>query len=114
MSITIINVNDPPFFLNDPLTKANATEGRAYSDSIAGDADDPDVGDMLTFSKIDGPSWLGVDSSGTLSGTPGRGDGGVNIFTVRATDAAGAHVNAAMNIPVVKAFSSNAQHWRLY
>jgi hypothetical protein len=91
-------VNNPPAFTADPFGKANAAEGTAYSASIAGDASDPES-DPMTFSKVTGPAWLSVASDGTLSGTPGAGDVGLNVFTVQ-VDASGGSGTAVLNITV--------------
>jgi hypothetical protein len=97
-------VNHPPMFASDPFSKSKATQGQPYSGSIAGNASDSDPGDTMTFSKLSGPAWLTVAGNGTLSGTPPvRGSGGVNTFTVRVTDSAGAFDDAVMNITVVSA-----------
>ncbi|WP_338285537.1 Calx-beta domain-containing protein [Luteolibacter sp. LG18] len=100
LNITVINVNDAPTFTANPITGAGATEDSAYSGSIASYGSDIDAGDTLTFSKVSGPSWLSVASNGALSGTPLNGDVGANAFTVKVTDAAGANVNATLNIAV--------------
>src|SRR5262249_12821826 len=74
--------NRPPTFTNDPFTKPSAMVGQAYSSSIAGDATDPD-GDPLTFSKVNGPAWLSVASSGAVSGAPAAANHGPDTFSVR-------------------------------
>ncbi len=74
-----------PVFYRDPITKAEAVQDQAYTDSIAGDAGDSN-GDPITFSKISGPDWLVVSVNGELSGTPSATDVGVNSFTVQASD----------------------------
>jgi len=94
-------VNNPPVFTVDPISKANATENAAYSGSLAGDASDPES-DPLTFSKVSGPAWLSVAANGTLSGTPGAGDVGANVFTVQVA-ATGGSDTATLNITVVSA-----------
>ena len=48
--------NNPPAFTSDPIVKTNATQGLAYSGSVAGNASDPDA-DPLTFAKTSGPAW---------------------------------------------------------
>jgi len=103
MSITVLNINDAPVFTADPLTKPDASEGEAYSGSLAGDASDVDAGDTLTFSKVGGPAWLSVAPNGALSGTPGAGDAGLNTFTVRVTDAANAFDETTLRITVIAA-----------
>jgi hypothetical protein len=102
-------VNQPPAFSADPFSKANATEGVAYSGSIAGDASDPES-DPMTFSKVSGPVWLNVASDGSLSGTPAAGDVGLNAFTVQ-VDATGGSDTATLNITVDAAPVNNAPTW---
>lgn len=70
LEISVLNTNDAPMFTDDPFTSSNATEDTAYSSNISGAAMDPDVGDVLSYSKIAGPAWLIVASNGGLSGTP--------------------------------------------
>jgi len=77
--------NRPPLFSSDPISKPDAVTGRAYSDSLSGEASDPD-GDTLTFSKVSGPTWLAIASDGALSGTPVQSDQGTNVWTVRVSD----------------------------
>ena len=49
--------------------------------------------------KVSGPEWLTVGTGGTLSGTPGDLDVGVNTFIVQ-VDAAGGSDTANLNIKV--------------
>ncbi|MHC4906092.1 MAG: putative Ig domain-containing protein, partial [Planctomycetota bacterium] len=100
LNITVINTNDAPTFTVDPINKPNATENAAYSDTIAGSATDVDAGDTLTYSKVSGPAWLSVAANGALSGTPGAGDVGANVFVVKVEDAALASDTATLNITV--------------
>ncbi|QUE52655.1 tandem-95 repeat protein [Luteolibacter ambystomatis] len=102
LNITVANTNDAPTFATT-LTAADATSGMPYTgSSISGSASDVDAGDTLTYSKVSGPSWLVIASNGTLSGTPGLADGGsANVFTVRATDGAGAYAETTLTINVI-------------
>jgi hypothetical protein len=90
--------NLAPSFSSDPVVEANATDGSAYSSSIADDASDPE-GDAMTFSKVSGAAWLSVAANGALSGTPGAGDVGLNSFTVQ-VDATGGSDTATLEITV--------------
>jgi peptidyl-Asp metalloendopeptidase len=98
-------VNNPPAFSSNPIVKSNASQGQAYSGSIAGNASDPDS-DPLTFAKTGGPTWLNVASSGGLSGTPGAADVGVNNFTVSVSDGRGGSDTATLQITVVATLSA--------
>jgi regulation of enolase protein 1 (concanavalin A-like superfamily) len=100
LTIIVANVNDAPVFTVNPISRPNATQGSAYSSTIAGTATDVDAGDTLTYSKVSGPAWLTVASSGALSGTPAGSDVGSNSWTVRVTDSQGATADAALNITV--------------
>jgi len=90
--------NSPPVFTSNPIAKANATLGSAYSGTLAGSATDPN-NDPLTFSKTGGPAWLTVASNGALSGTPGAT--GLNSFTVSVADGKGGSAAATLEITVV-------------
>jgi len=98
-------VNNPPAFTSDPIVKSNATQGSAYSGSIAGNASDPDA-DPLTFAKTAGPAWLAVASNGALSGTPGSADVGLNSFAVSVADGRGGSDSATLQITVVAPLSA--------
>jgi hypothetical protein len=92
--------NNPPAFTSDPIVKSDATQGQPYSGSIAGNASDPDA-DPLSFAKTAGPAWLSVAANGSLSGTPGASDLGLNSFTVSVSDGRGGSDTAALQITVV-------------
>ena len=74
-----------PSFTSRPLTRPGATDGVAYSATLAGSA----TGGVasLTYARTAfGPAWLQVASGGALSGTPGFLDAGSNVFHVHVTD----------------------------
>jgi hypothetical protein len=100
LEITVANVNDAPTFDVDPIFGSDATEGAAYSGTIAGTASDEDLGDTLSYSLASAQGWLSVASDGTLSGTPGAGDVGANVFTVQVDDGNGGSDTATLNITV--------------
>jgi hypothetical protein len=93
--------NRAPAFTGDPLAKSPATEDSGYSDSLAADASDPDFGDSLTFTKLGGPAWLSISSTGSLGGTPSNDDVGSNSFSVRVADGAGLNDIATVTIQVI-------------
>lgn len=100
---TAQTANQPPSFNSDSITEVDATVGVPYNADLQDDASDPDNGDSLTFSKVDGPSWLDVAPKGGLAGTPGDTDVGENQFTVRVEDAAGEADTATLIIMVTTA-----------
>lgn len=105
VTVTNTSTNTPPTFTSDPISKANATVAVAYNGTLAGDATDPDVGDVLTFAKVSGPSWLNVAGNGVLSGTPGPSDVGTNNWSVRVSDSASASNQATLRIIVSAAIT---------
>lgn len=102
LQITVANLNDTPVFNGTVTSVADAAEDTAYSTSIASLASDPDSihGDTLVFSKISGPSWIGVSAAGTLSGTPANADVGTSPFTIRATDSSGLFAETTLQVMV--------------
>ena len=92
--------DNAPMFLSDPIIEINAAINTAYLSSIADDASDVDLLDTLTFTKLSGPSWLSVATTGSISGTPGINDIGVNSFSVRVTDSTGNFDDAVLQISV--------------
>jgi uncharacterized repeat protein (TIGR03803 family) len=89
-----------PMFSSNPFTQAVATASAPYSASLASNSIRP-AGDTVFFSKLGGPAWLNVGSDGTLSGTPGVPDIGMNVFTVSLFDNGGWSSTATMYITVV-------------
>ena len=92
-----------PYFYGDPLEIDAAAVDFSYVETVADYANDPDLNETLTFSKLSGPAWLSVASDGTLSGTPSTGDVGLNSFTVRVTDSTARTDDTTLNITVLQA-----------
>lgn len=83
----------------DQFKTIHAVSGSAYNANIRAWAKTP--GSTTSFSKVSGPNWLNISNSGLISGTPGNGDVGSNIFTMRVADtASGQAANAILTIPV--------------
>jgi autotransporter-associated beta strand protein len=95
--IASLQTNTPPQFTTNILAGAPAARSLAYSNSLAGAVTDANGG-PLTFSKLSGPVWLNVSTSGILTGTPSASDVGTNLFTVRVTDPAGASAFTVLTI----------------
>ncbi len=88
--IAALVTDTPPQFSSTALTGSAATQGQAYSGTVAGSATDTNPGDTVSYAKASGPGWLQVSANGVLSGTPTFNDEGAQEFTLSATDAAGA------------------------
>jgi gamma-glutamylcyclotransferase (GGCT)/AIG2-like uncharacterized protein YtfP len=90
-TITVANVNDPPFFTSAPAL--TATQDAPYTYAVT--ADDPDLihGDALTITAITLPAWLTFEDHGdgaaTLSGTPANADVGAHAVALLVTDSGG-------------------------
>ncbi|WP_367873266.1 M60 family metallopeptidase [Luteolibacter sp. Populi] len=108
LPITVANVNDAPVFTVDPIAGGNATEGAAFTGSVAATAGDID-GDALTYSKENGPPWLIVAADGSMSGTPPPGSAGSNAFTIRASD--GSAFDLAALVIEVEGGASPFSNW---
>jgi fibronectin type 3 domain-containing protein len=94
------SANHAPKFTSNPLLRADATQGAAYTtQSIYNTATDADGGTLI-YTKVSGPSWLSVAPNGALSGTPANSDNGKNLFIVRVTDPAGATDDAMLFVNV--------------
>ncbi|MEO8616565.1 MAG: Ig-like domain-containing protein [Luteolibacter sp.] len=89
--------NLPPVFDSNTIV-ASATEDLPFSGQLSAKDGNPD--DVLTYSKISGPEWLSVSTTGALSGTPANGNIGVNVFSVRVTDTANEFATAVLSIAV--------------
>ena len=74
--------NTKPAFTSTPSLEA--TPGALYQYQAA--ASDGDACQQLTFSKVAGPAWLTVSTTGLVSGTPPAGTSGDFAVTVAVAD----------------------------
>lgn len=91
--------NRAPVFVSNPISKPTANAGQFYSAGINLNATEPN-GDVITFAKVSGPTWLTVSGAGAISGTPVNANANTNAFIVSARDAAGLSNVATLNIYV--------------
>ena len=97
--VTVFDPNQPPVWLQDPVTLPNAPEKQLYTQSLTGFVKDPD-GDILKFTKLSGPAWATVTETGTFTGVPARSDVGLNTFKIRVTDPGGKSADATVLVTV--------------
>lgn len=96
----------PQGWILDQFTTIHAVSGTTYNANIRAWAKTP--GSTTSFSKVSGPSWLSISTSGQISGTPGNGNIGSNVFTVRVADTtSGQSGNATLTIIVFSAGQEN-------
>lgn len=107
--ITVLHVNTPPVWSQNPITLPAATEYAAYTTSIASYATG-NPGTTLTFSLVSGPTWISVASNGTITGTPEQPNVGANTFTVRVTDSNNLYADVTVNVNVIKV--NRPPRWR--
>lgn len=94
--------NLPVSFANSPydMTLDAIDESKLFEDSLMNYADDND-GDTLTFTRVSGPGWLMVKADGSMSGTPGFGDRGVNQLVVKVEDGRGSAETRTLSFEVI-------------
>lgn len=95
------SANQAPVFTSNSIALPNATRSQVYTgNSLNSYASDADL-NPLNFTKLNGPAWLTVAANGALSGTPGSGTEGLNVFVVRVSDPSGASSDAEIRINVL-------------
>lgn len=85
-TITVIGVNDAPSISSIAVTQA--TEDTLYSYQLT--VSDADKDDTFTYRATQLPSWLSLNPSGLLAGTPTNDDVGDHTVTISVTDQANA------------------------
>lgn len=83
--LTVLDVNDPPVFLTEPVTEARAYESYIYLIQ----AEDVDPGDELSFSSVVLPDWLTLSDGSAdalLVGTPGYEHIGSHAVIIQVSD----------------------------
>lgn len=99
-TVSVVNTNDPPYFITTPGPIAVQDAEYNYSINTA----DPDVGDTRTLTAIMLPDWLtfvpGANGTGQITGTPSNDDLGEHQVVLNVKDAAGAAVDQVFPINV--------------
>ncbi|XOV82413.1 MAG: putative Ig domain-containing protein [bacterium] len=84
--VTATAINIAPSF--EPIDDQAAAAGTLFALSVS--ATDPDVGDALLFSLLEGPSGMVIDvGTGEITWTPDGTQAGSNVVTLQVTDAGG-------------------------
>lgn len=92
--------NSPPMFNGDVVQAKVAVAGKDFTDNLGRLAFDLNVEDTLTFTKVDGPTWLTIEADGSMSGLPGFAHLGTNEFNVTVQDDAGESDSAILQVVV--------------
>lgn len=93
---------DAPVFNDDVVSTIDAIINNVYVGTLADLVTDAN-GDPIFFTKISGPDWLIINEDGTLSGTPGASNIGLNEFVVEVTDNNDGTTRAVLQITVAEA-----------
>ncbi|WP_206747258.1 putative Ig domain-containing protein [Enterovibrio norvegicus] len=93
-NLTVTNINNAPTISGTPAT--TVAEGSAYSFTPA--SSDVDSSDTLTFTVLNKPSWLNINSAtGELSGTPADEDVGIHSgIEITVTDDGAGTISASL------------------
>ncbi|WP_394392285.1 Ig-like domain-containing protein [Shewanella woodyi] len=91
--------NDAPIISGAPVTSVNEDSSYSFSPTFS----DADVGDTLTFSIVNKPSWATFSSvNGTLAGTPTNDDvGSTSDIVISVSDGTLSASLAAFNLEVI-------------
>lgn len=108
--MTVNKSNEPPFWNKKPTVLTDAKEDASYEVDLADFATDPDS-DPLTFTKLDGPSWIKISASGVLTGVPKAADVGAISFRVKVDDLKSGSDVTDVKITVVH--TNHAPTWTL-
>lgn len=85
-TLTVLNVNDPP-----AITSADVVETLTGSPYLVNYTATDIDGDALTWSRTTNATWLSINASGALSGTPENSDAGIYSVSVRVSDGHGGY-----------------------
>jgi len=94
-TLTIVNTNDAPVITFNSLP--NAIEDLEYEFDLT--SSDVDVGDILTWTLVSGPSWLNLDGS-TIVGTPSNFEVGIAWVVLEIQDTSNALDQISLQIIV--------------
>lgn len=98
--VVLGQLNRAPDFTSEP--NAEAVPGEAYVYQAM--ASDPDAGDLVSFSKLSGPSGLSINATtGLVTWTPQAGDLGTHAVQLSAMDGHGGTDAQAFTITVAPA-----------
>ncbi|MDA7776624.1 putative Ig domain-containing protein [Alphaproteobacteria bacterium] len=98
LNITVVNANDPPFFITTDLP--SASEDTEYEIQLeVGDIDLP-YGDKLIFDEITMPEWLSLSKDGRLTGLPTNANVGMHLIGVEVVDKAGVAIQREFKVTV--------------
>jgi RHS repeat-associated protein len=99
VTLEIRKPNNPPVILSRPVTAS--VPGFNYRYHIF--ATDPDAGDAVTISLLDGPAGMAIDAGSVLRWTPAAADLGTHTVVIGAQDRDGATTVQSFTLNVIEA-----------
>ncbi|MDZ8117576.1 VPS10 domain-containing protein [Pontiella agarivorans] len=102
--------NAAPVFVRTPIVHSNAVPEVLYSDSLNGEASDPN-GDAIDYSLTLGPDWVSVAADGALNVFPPAGAVGRYLCQIQADDAAGMSSRETLYVTVSTNASAYFASW---
>ncbi|MGC9363767.1 MAG: putative Ig domain-containing protein [Fidelibacterota bacterium] len=98
---SVININNSPVWTAVPEGVVTVNEDNLYSVTIAADDSDLDHGDMISYSLVNPPAGMIINSaSGVITWIPDNSHVGANSVTVKATDLESAVISANFTVNV--------------
>jgi len=98
-----ISITTGPSFTANPFTMPSTMAGQIFTNTVATNVTEPNLGDTPAFSLVSGPAWLSITTSGALSGEPLSANVGTNTYVVSVIDQTGLSNIATMYVPVTAA-----------
>ena len=98
--LNVHNVNEPPLFATS-IPSVEIYSGQDFNHQV--EVVDADLGDSIVYSLVSAPDGIELNATdGSISWTPGAGQAGDYIITLRATDLGGLYVEQSFTISVVE------------
>jgi hypothetical protein len=106
--IIINEPNKAPYFIDEIIQSEFATVELPYgkNEYLTLYSNDPNPGDILSYEKLSGPSWLSIELDGSLTGTPSKNDKGLSKFEVIVQDQLGLSDTTYLHIEVIEILKS--------
>lgn len=99
VTVVVENLNDPPFFLSDPINDSTPEDALWTASILADDID----GDAVQFSLLNAPLGMTIEEDAgysQLTFVPQEADVGVHNFIIRATDENGSTADQEATLEV--------------
>lgn len=103
LTVEVVDVGQPPKWKTKPVSLKSGRAGERYPENLNAYAEDPDLGDTITFQWISGADWMKVSEDGTVQGTPPLDSVGTNTVRLRVKDSNGLTADVLANVEIAPA-----------